>query len=88
MERMQIGRNYVYIVLLLSLLLLSSSQILVVLQILHESLFFYIRHSFGHDSRFLRQLLFFFNANNRSDVMVLVEACRLLLQYAQQNGKT
>ncbi|THU67840.1 hypothetical protein C4D60_Mb05t28930 [Musa balbisiana] len=43
-------------------------------------------HCFGPDSEFLRQLLFFFTANNISDVTLLVEACRLLLQYLQQSG--
>ncbi|CAD5172340.1 unnamed protein product [Musa acuminata subsp. malaccensis] len=43
-------------------------------------------HCFGPDSEFLRQLLFFFTANNISDVTLLVEACRLLLQYRQQSG--
>ncbi|KAL8161899.1 hypothetical protein V2J09_013388 [Rumex salicifolius] len=36
------------------------------------------RHCFGPDSEFLRQLLFFFNARNSSDVSALVETCRLL----------
>ncbi|KAJ6432119.1 hypothetical protein OIU84_019387 [Salix udensis] len=38
------------------------------------------RHSFGPDSEFLRQLLFFFNAQNNDDFTILVETCRLLLQ--------
>ncbi|XP_074590018.1 E3 ubiquitin-protein ligase UPL6 [Curcuma longa] len=41
---------------------------------------------FGPDSEFLPQLLFFFTSNNSTDVTILVEACRLLLQYVQQNG--
>ncbi|WOL16420.1 E3 ubiquitin-protein ligase [Canna indica] len=44
------------------------------------------RNCFAPDSQFLRQLLFFFTANNNSDVSVLVEACRLLLQYVQHGG--
>ncbi|XP_042466129.1 E3 ubiquitin-protein ligase UPL6-like [Zingiber officinale] len=40
---------------------------------------------FGPDSEFLPQLLFF-TSNNSTDVTILVEACRLLLQYVQQNG--
>ncbi|CAL9096308.1 unnamed protein product [Musa textilis] len=43
-------------------------------------------HCFGPDSEFLRQLLFFFTANNTSDVALLVKACRLLLQHLQQSG--
>ncbi|URE02387.1 HECTc [Musa troglodytarum] len=42
-------------------------------------------HCFGPDSEFLRQLLFFFTANNTSDVALLVKACRLLLQHLQQS---
>ncbi|XP_073101038.1 E3 ubiquitin-protein ligase UPL6 isoform X3 [Elaeis guineensis] len=41
---------------------------------------------FGPDSEFLRQLLFFFTANNNGDVTILLEACHLLLQYVQHNG--
>ncbi|KDP27971.1 hypothetical protein JCGZ_19051 [Jatropha curcas] len=44
------------------------------------------RHSFGPHSDFLRQLFFFFNAQNRVDFTVLVETCRLLLQFVQDCG--
>ncbi|OVA16717.1 IQ motif [Macleaya cordata] len=44
------------------------------------------RHCFGLDSEFLRQLLFFFNAQNGGDFLVLVETCRLLHQFVQING--
>ncbi|KAL5996550.1 hypothetical protein ACLOJK_026630 [Asimina triloba] len=37
--------------------------------------------SFNHDSDFLRQLLFFFNAKNSGDFTILVETCRLLQQF-------
>lgn len=44
------------------------------------------RHCFSSDSEFLPQLLFFFTANNSGDVTLLVEACRLLLDFVHQNG--
>ncbi|KAF8401270.1 hypothetical protein HHK36_012203 [Tetracentron sinense] len=44
------------------------------------------RHCFGPDSEFLRQLLFFFNAQNVGDVATLVETCRLLHQNVQVSG--
>ncbi|KAB5538406.1 hypothetical protein DKX38_015939 [Salix brachista] len=44
------------------------------------------RHSFGPDSEFLRQLLFFFNAQNSDDFTILVETCRLLLQNVRDSG--
>ncbi|KAJ6718486.1 UBIQUITIN-PROTEIN LIGASE E3C [Salix purpurea] len=44
------------------------------------------RHSFGPDSEFLRQLLFFFNAQNNDDFTILVETCRLLLQNVRDSG--
>ncbi|XP_058000848.1 E3 ubiquitin-protein ligase UPL6 isoform X2 [Hevea brasiliensis] len=44
------------------------------------------RQSFGPDSEFLRNLFFFFNAQNNGDFTVLVETCRLLLQLVQDNG--
>ncbi|XP_039127300.1 E3 ubiquitin-protein ligase UPL6-like [Dioscorea cayenensis subsp. rotundata] len=43
-------------------------------------------HCFGPDSAFLRYLLFFFNAKDKNDVDVLIEACRLLLQYVRLGG--
>lgn len=44
------------------------------------------RNCFSPDSKFLRQLLFFFRANNNNDVTILVEACRLLLQFVRHDG--
>nr|XP_029118823.1 E3 ubiquitin-protein ligase UPL6 isoform X2 [Elaeis guineensis] len=43
-------------------------------------------HCFGPDSEFLRQMLFFFTANNNGDVSILLEACQRLLQYVGHNG--
>ncbi|KAI9387307.1 hypothetical protein POPTR_010G150000v4 [Populus trichocarpa] len=44
------------------------------------------RHCFSPDSEFLRQLLFFFNAQNSDDFTILVETCRLLLQNVRDSG--
>ncbi|XP_059631989.1 E3 ubiquitin-protein ligase UPL6 isoform X2 [Cornus florida] len=44
------------------------------------------RHCFGPDSDFLRQLLFFFNAQNVADFSALVEICRLLQQFVRDSG--
>ncbi|KAJ6891471.1 E3 ubiquitin-protein ligase UPL6-like isoform X1 [Populus alba x Populus x berolinensis] len=44
------------------------------------------RHCFSSDSEFLRQLLFFFNAQNSDDFTILVETCRLLLQNVRDSG--
>ncbi|XP_020244930.1 E3 ubiquitin-protein ligase UPL6 isoform X1 [Asparagus officinalis] len=44
------------------------------------------KHCFSSDSKFLRQLLFFFTASNNDDVSILVEACRLLLHFVQLSG--
>ncbi|KAF8394715.1 hypothetical protein HHK36_020932 [Tetracentron sinense] len=44
------------------------------------------RHCFAPDSEFLRQLLFFFNAQNVGDFAALVETCRLLHQFVRVNG--
>lgn len=44
------------------------------------------RHCFGPDSEYLRKLLFFFNPKNEDDVFALGETCRLLQQFAQDNG--
>ncbi|KAJ8573968.1 hypothetical protein K7X08_010479 [Anisodus acutangulus] len=44
------------------------------------------RQCFGPDSDFLRQLLFFFNPTYTTDVSVLVETCRSLLQFVQDSG--
>ncbi|XP_038719219.1 E3 ubiquitin-protein ligase UPL6 [Tripterygium wilfordii] len=44
------------------------------------------RHCFGPDSEFLRQLLFFFDAQNVGDVSVLVETCRLLQHFVRDAG--
>ncbi|KAM4116643.1 hypothetical protein ACB094_02G066300 [Castanea mollissima] len=46
------------------------------------------RHCFSPDSEFLRQLLFFFNARNPGDFAILVETCRLLVQFTQDSGDT
>ena len=45
-----------------------------------------LRHCFGPDSEFFHQLLFFYNAKHIDDFMVLVEACRLLRKFVQENG--
>ncbi|KAK9288799.1 hypothetical protein L1049_017264 [Liquidambar formosana] len=44
------------------------------------------RLCFGLDSEFLRQLLFFFNAQNVGDFSALVETCRLLQQFVRDSG--
>ncbi|KAI5650965.1 hypothetical protein M9H77_36970 [Catharanthus roseus] len=44
------------------------------------------RQCFGPDSDFLSQLLFFFNPKNVADFSVLVETCRLLQKFVQENG--
>lgn len=44
------------------------------------------RQCFGPDSDFLRQLLFFFNPKHAADVSALVETCRLLQEFVQDNG--
>ncbi|KAL9240764.1 hypothetical protein vseg_014947 [Gypsophila vaccaria] len=44
------------------------------------------RHCFGPTSKFLRELLFFFNPKNENDLSALLETCRLLLQYTQNTG--
>ncbi|XP_068658404.1 E3 ubiquitin-protein ligase UPL6 isoform X2 [Aristolochia californica] len=41
------------------------------------------RNCFGPNSGFLRELLFFFNAQNNDDFSLLVETCRLLQYFAQ-----
>lgn len=42
------------------------------------------RHCFGPDSKFLSQLLFFFNAKNTADVTALLETCRLIQRFVQR----
>lgn len=51
-------------------------------------LFFGCLHSdcFSPDSAFLRQLLFFFSANNAGDFSILVEVCQFLQQYMHGQG--
>lgn len=49
--------------------------------------FCFIRNCFSPDSDFLRQLLFFFNACNRGDFVLLVEACRFVRHFVQANGE-
>ncbi|XXG80443.1 hypothetical protein AAC387_Pa09g1306 [Persea americana] len=44
------------------------------------------RNCFSPDSDFLRQLLFFFNACNSGDFVLLVEACRFIRYFVQANG--
>ncbi|XP_021854512.2 E3 ubiquitin-protein ligase UPL6 [Spinacia oleracea] len=44
------------------------------------------RHCFGPDSRFLCELLFFFNPRNGGDLFALSETCRLLQHFAQDTG--
>ncbi|CAN4115282.1 unnamed protein product [Withania somnifera] len=44
------------------------------------------RECFGPDSDFLHHLLFFFNPTYTADVSVLVETCRLLLEFVQDSG--
>ncbi|XP_023910665.2 E3 ubiquitin-protein ligase UPL6 [Quercus suber] len=46
------------------------------------------RHCFSPDSEFLRQLLFFFNARKAGDFAILVETCRLLVQFIRDSGDT
>ncbi|CAN6336375.1 unnamed protein product [Urochloa humidicola] len=45
-------------------------------------------NSFGTNSDFLRQLLFFFNANEDNDIAILCQVCNLLLQYVKRGGDT
>ncbi|KAJ7980436.1 E3 ubiquitin-protein ligase UPL6 [Quillaja saponaria] len=44
------------------------------------------RNAFGPDSDFLRQLLYFFNAEHAGDFLVLVQTCRLIQQFVQVDG--
>lgn len=44
------------------------------------------RQCFSPDSDFLRHLLFFFNPTYTTDVSVLVETCRSLLEFVRDNG--
>ncbi|TKY54285.1 E3 ubiquitin-protein ligase UPL6 [Spatholobus suberectus] len=44
------------------------------------------RNSFGPDSDFLCQFLYFFKAENIDDFLVLVQICRLLWWFVQDNG--
>ncbi|XP_070041037.1 E3 ubiquitin-protein ligase UPL6 [Nicotiana tomentosiformis] len=44
------------------------------------------RQCFGPDSDFLCQLLFFFNPTYNTDVSILVETCRSLLEIVRDNG--
>ncbi|CAJ1963098.1 unnamed protein product [Sphenostylis stenocarpa] len=43
------------------------------------------RNAFGPDSDFLRQFLYFFNAENIDDFLILVQICRLLQQFVQES---
>lgn len=43
-------------------------------------------HCFGPNSEFLRWLVFFFNPENASDFLSLVEACRLLHRFVRVKG--
>lgn len=44
------------------------------------------RQCFGPDSPFLRELLYFHSPQNVSDLSILVETCRLLSQFAKDDG--
>ncbi|TKY72456.1 E3 ubiquitin-protein ligase UPL6 [Spatholobus suberectus] len=44
------------------------------------------RNAFGPDSDFLRRFLYFFNAENIDDFLILVQICRLLQQFVQESG--
>ncbi|XP_020230204.1 E3 ubiquitin-protein ligase UPL6 isoform X2 [Cajanus cajan] len=44
------------------------------------------RNSFGPDSDFLCQFLYFFKADNIDDFLILVQICRLLWWFVQDNG--
>ncbi|OIT28981.1 e3 ubiquitin-protein ligase upl6 [Nicotiana attenuata] len=44
------------------------------------------RQCFGPDSDFLCQLLFFFNPTYTTDVSILVETCRSLLELVRDSG--
>lgn len=44
------------------------------------------RKAFGPDSDFLRQFLYFFNAENHDDFLALVQIGRLILQFVQESG--
>ncbi|KAH9311826.1 hypothetical protein KI387_026861, partial [Taxus chinensis] len=44
------------------------------------------RNAFKPSSKYLRQLLFFFRANDNGDIVRLVEACRLLCESVQASG--
>ncbi|XP_027919361.1 E3 ubiquitin-protein ligase UPL6-like isoform X2 [Vigna unguiculata] len=44
------------------------------------------RNSFGPDSDFLCQFLYFFKADDSDDFLVLVQICRLLWWFVQNNG--
>lgn len=44
------------------------------------------RQCFGPQSAFFRQLFFFFNARNVSDISVLVETCRFMKHFVQESG--
>ncbi|KAK3137442.1 hypothetical protein QOZ80_5BG0452280 [Eleusine coracana subsp. coracana] len=43
-------------------------------------------NTFGTNSDFLRQLLFFFNANEENDIAILSQVCNLLSQYVKRGG--
>uniref|UniRef100_A0A0D9WD29 HECT-type E3 ubiquitin transferase n=1 Tax=Leersia perrieri TaxID=77586 RepID=A0A0D9WD29_9ORYZ len=43
-------------------------------------------NSFGANSDFLRQFLFFFNAKRDSDIAILSQVCNLLLEYVKHGG--
>ncbi|XP_010270852.1 PREDICTED: E3 ubiquitin-protein ligase UPL6 [Nelumbo nucifera] len=46
------------------------------------------RGCFNHDSQFLCQLLFFFNAHNSGDFAILVGTCRLFHLFVRDSGDT
>ena len=51
-----------------------------------NTIFCAFRKAFGPDSDFLRQFLYFFNAENHDDFLVLLQICRLLLKFVQESG--
>jgi len=51
-----------------------------------NAILFAFRNAFGPDSDFLRQFLYFFNAENIEDFLILVQICRLLQQFVRESG--
>jgi len=53
-----------------------------------NAIFCAFRNSFGPDSDFLCQFLYFFKADDSDDFLVLVQICRLLWWFVQNNGNS